>query len=263
MKQLTDFQRKLVQTLKQTTMKKFMIFVGALTLSGTMFAQKPASDDAHYSLEGLANLNTTDGMSWTAPSLRLRYFVNDNFAARLQFGFGGDGSSATGLPSKETHNYAATVATDPNGTAVINRSSMDVKLGGEYHLKGTDRMSPYFTANIGFGSGSQKQTWTDVYYSDPLDPTSSLAYAKGFSVTASGGYKSLGFGLGAGFDYYVADNIYLGLELSLTKSRVKNDDTVTDATTPAGTFNSTSLGSTMSYTNIGAAHGSIRIGWRF
>ena len=39
-------------------MKKFMIFVGALTLTGSLFAQKPASDDARYSLEGLANLNT-------------------------------------------------------------------------------------------------------------------------------------------------------------------------------------------------------------
>ena len=263
MKQLVDFQRKLAQTLKQTTMKKFMIFVSALTLSGTMFAQKPASDDSHYSLEGLANLNTTDGMSWTAPSLRLRYFVNDNIAARVQFGFGGDGTSVAGLPSKETHNYAATVSTDPNGTVQINRSAWDLKLGAEYHLKGTDKMSPYFTANIGFGSGSEKQTWTDVFYSNPGDPTSELGYMQGFSVAASGGYKTFGWGLGAGFDYYVADNLYLGLELNLTSTKISHDDTVTDATTPAGSSTSTSLGSTMSYTNIGAAHGSVRIGWRF
>ena len=35
----------------------------------------------------LANLNTTDGMSFAAPSLRLRYFATDNIAARVQFGF--------------------------------------------------------------------------------------------------------------------------------------------------------------------------------
>jgi len=244
-------------------MKKIMFFIGAITLSGTMFAQKPASDDAHYSLEGLANLNTTDGMSWTSPSIRMRYFVNDNIAARLQFGFGGDGTSNQGIPSKETHNYAPTVATDANGTVVINRSSMDVKLGGEYHLKGTDKMSPYFTANIGFGSGSEKQTWTDVFFSNPLDQTSDLAYSKGFSASASGGYKTIGFGIGAGFDYYVADNLYLGLEMNLTKTKVTHNDSSFDATTPAGSSSSTTLGSTMSYTNIGAAHGSIRIGWRF
>ena len=263
MKQLIDNHRKLVQTLKQTTMKKFMIFVGALTLSGTMFAQKPASDDAKFSLEGLANLNTTDGMTWTAPSIRMRYFVNDNITGRLQFGFGGDGTSNAGIPSKETHNYAATVSTDANGMVEINRSSMDVKLGAEYHLAGTDKMSPYFTANIGFGNGKEEQTWTDVFYSDPQDPTSDLAYMKGFSATASGGFKTLGFGIGAGFDYYVADNLYLGLEMNLTTTKVTHNDTSFDATTPVGNINSTSLGSTMSYTNIGAAHGSIRIGWRF
>ncbi|MDP4637603.1 MAG: outer membrane beta-barrel protein [Crocinitomicaceae bacterium] len=244
-------------------MKKFMIFVSALTLSGTMFAQKPTSSDAHFSLEGLANLNTSDGMTWTAPSIRMRYFINDNFTARLQFGFGGDGTSNSGIPSKETHNYAATVATDANGTVVIDRGSMDVKLGAEYHLKGTDKMSPYFTANIGFGNGSEKQTWTDVFYSDPQDPSTDLAYANGFSATASGGFKSLGFGIGAGFDYYVADNLYLGLEMNLTTTKVTYNDASFDATIPGGNISSTSLGSTMSYTNIGAAHGSIRIGWRF
>ena len=80
---------------------------------------------------------------------------------------------------------------------------------------------------------------------------------------ASGGYKTFGWGLGAGFDYYVADNLYLGLELNLTSTKVSDDNVVKDITTPAGASNVTSLGSTMSYTNIGAAHGSVRIGWRF
>jgi opacity protein-like surface antigen len=243
-------------------MKKFMIFVGALTLSGTMFAQKPASDDAHYSLEGLANLNTSNGMSWTAPSLRLRYFVNENIAARIQFGFGGDGSSLAGIPSSESHTYASGT-TAANGAVQIDRSAWDLKLGGEYHLKGTDKMSPYFSANIGFGSASEKQTWTDVFYTNPADPTTELVYMSGFSVKASGGYKTFGWGIGAGFDYYVAKNLYLGLELNLTSNKVTNDDTVKDVTTPAGASTLTSFGSTMSYTNIGAAHGSVRIGWRF
>ena len=66
-----------------------------------------------------------------------------------------------------------------------------------------------------------------------------------------------------GFDYYVADNLYLGLEMNLTTTKVTYNDASFDATIPGGNISSTSLGSTMSYTNIGAAHGSIRIGWRF
>jgi opacity protein-like surface antigen len=263
LKQLRKRLRTFGQTIKQTTMKKLMIFVGALTLTGSLFAQKPASDDARYSLEGLANLNTSNGMNFTAPSLRLRYFVNDNIAARVQFGFGGDGSSVVNTPSHETHTYAD--ATDPSktGTVQIDRSAWDLKLGAEYHLAGTDKMSPYFTANVGFGKGSETQTWTNVFYSNPVDPTSDLAYMNGFSVAASGGYSTFSWGLGAGFDYYVADNLYLGLELNLTSTSVTNDDVVKDITTPLSTSTVTTLGNKMTYTNIGAAHGSVRIGWRF
>jgi opacity protein-like surface antigen len=244
-------------------MKKLMIFVGALTLTGSLFAQKPASDDARYSLEGLANLNTSNGMNFSAPSLRLRYFVNDNIAARVQFGFGGDGSSVVNTPSHETHNYADATDATKTGTVQIDRSAWDLKLGAEYHLAGTDRMSPYYTANVGFGAGSEQQTWTNVFYSNPADPSSALSYANGFSVAASGGYNTMSWGLGAGFDYYVADNLYLGLELNLTSTSVKNHDVVKDITTPLGTQQVTTLGNQMTYTNIGAAHGSVRIGWRF
>ena len=246
-------------------MKKLMIFVGALTLTGSLFAQKPASDDARYSLEGLANLNTSNGMSFTAPSLRLRYFVNDNIAARVQFGFGGDGSSVVNIPSKETHYYANPTAGGENGVVDIARSAWDLKLGAEYHLAGTDRMSPYITGNIGFGRGSEEQTWTNVFYSDLMDPTSDLTYMNGASVSATGGYKTFNWGVGAGFDYYVAENLYLGLELNVTSTAKTNEDIVTNVTLPSpypsGT--TTTLGNKMTYTNIGAAHGSVRIGWRF
>ncbi|MEY4791836.1 MAG: hypothetical protein RIT34_643 [Bacteroidota bacterium] len=263
LKQLRKRLRTFGQTIKQTTMKKLMIFVGALTLTGSLFAQKPASDDARYSLEGLANLNTSNGMSFAAPSLRLRYFVNDNIAARVQFGFGGDGSSVVNTPSHETHTYADATDATKTGTVQIDRSAWDLKLGAEYHLAGTDKMSPYFTANVGFGKGSETQTWTNVFYSNPVDPTSDLAYMNGFSVAASGGYSTFSWGLGAGFDYYVADNLYLGLELNLTSTSVTNDDVVKDITTPLSTSTVTTLGNKMTYTNIGAAHGSVRIGWRF
>jgi opacity protein-like surface antigen len=263
LKQLRKRLRTFGQTIKQTTMKKLMIFVGALTLTGSLFAQKPASDDAHFSLEGLANLNTSNGMNFTAPSLRLRYFVNDNIAARVQFGFGGDGSSVVNTPSKETHNYADAADPSKTGTVQINRSAWDLMLGAEYHLAGTDKISPYFTANVGFGKGSEEQTWTNVFYSNPLDLTSDLVYTNGLSVAASGGYGTFSWGVGAGFDYYVADNLYLGLELNLTSTTKTNENTIREITSPLGTQTITTLGDKMTYTNIGAAHGSVRIGWRF
>ena len=240
-----------------------MIFVGALTLTGSLFAQKPAADDARYSLEGLANLNTTDGMSFTAPSLRLRYFVNDNIAARVQFGFGGDGSNIVSQPSKET-TYFFNQTKDKNGTVVVNRNALDIKFGGEYHLKGTDRLSPYFSAIYGIGNGKEEQTWTNVFYETPGDPNSELAYTEGFTVNAQGGYKTNMWGLGAGFDYYIAQNLYLGLELNLTSQNTKYKNKVTKITDPTGAAMTIDQpGNSKTETNIGAAHGSVRIGWRF
>jgi len=53
--------------------------------------------------------------------------------------------------------------------------------------------------------------------------------------------------------------------LNLTSTAVTNDDVVKNVTTPASTTPTTitTLGNQMTYTNIGAAHGSVRIGWRF
>ena len=234
-------------------MKKLMIFVGALTLTGSLFAQKPASDDARYSLEGLANLNTTDGMSFAAPSLRLRYFATDNIAARVQFGFGGDGSSVVNVPSSESYTYYENAdGTGATGTVDIARSQWNLGLGAEYHLTGTDKMSPYFSAGINIGAGSSEETWANS------DGDAYSAAITDASIT--GGFSSFGWGLGAGFDYYVADNLYMGLELNLTSTSINNDPTnITVMGTAAGFV----PGNTMTYTNIGAAHGSVRIGWRF
>jgi opacity protein-like surface antigen len=244
-------------------MKKLMIFVGALTLTGSLFAQKPAADDAHFSLEGLANLNSSEGMSFLAPSLRLRYFINDKFAARIQFGFAGDGSSVVGLPSKET-TYYFNQTKDKSGTIEVNRSAIDFKLGAEYHLPGTDRMSPYFSAMFGFGNGKEAQNWTNVFYETPGNPASELVYIEGFTVSANGSYTTNMWGLGAGFDYYVADNIYLGLELNLTSQNTQYGNKQTEITDPTGAVMSIDQpGNSKTETNIGAAHGSVRIGWRF
>jgi outer membrane protein W len=252
LKQLFDFQRKLAQTLKPTTMKKFMIFVSALTLSGTMFAQKPASDDSHYSLEGLANLNTVDGMSWTAPSLRLRYFVNDNIAARVQFGFGGDGTSVAGVPSTESYTYFENPdGTGASGTQEIKRGAYNLQLGAEYHLKGTEKMSPYFALGVNLGGGSYDEKWTN---------SDGTTYVNGLNATVAGGYSTFGVSLGAGFDYYIAENLYLGLEMNLSRSNVSYDAGVV---TVGGAVAGYEPAYKESYTNIGAGHGSIRIGWRF
>jgi outer membrane protein W len=185
-------------------MKKLLILVSAVALSGTMFAQKAGSDNP-YSLEGAMNVSK-DGVSWAAPNLRMRYFIKDNLAVRLTVGRDGE-SVTTSIPASID---TATNTIIPASEVTTKNSIMNLGLAAEYHLAGTDRMSPYFTAGFNVGN----DTRTEI--------------------------SSFGLNLGAGIDYYVAENIYLGLELG---------------------FNYNSADGTKT---SGFAGGSaVRMGWRF
>ena len=187
-------------------MKKLMILVSAVALSGTMFAQKAGSDNP-YSLEGAMNVSK-DGVSWAAPNLRMRYFIKDNFALRLTLGR--DAVSETSTETNTTYDSTGT-ATVTTSEVTTKNSIMNFGLAAEYHLAGTDRMSPYFTA--GFKVGNDTRTEISTF----------------------------GLNVGAGIDYYVAENIYVGLELGFN-------------------YNSSEGSSNSSFGNAASA---LRMGWRF
>jgi outer membrane protein W len=227
-------------------MKKVMIFVGALTLSGTMFAQKPASSDSKYSLEGMINYDLINGVSWNAPNLRARYFLNDKIAARVTLGLGATDSSM--------NVYEASPGT---GLGTIKDKTMQwsLGLGGEYHLAGTERLSPYFSAGLMFGGSSNKSTGTDAIFG---------GYSKGNSFDNKSNSSMLGLGVGAGFDYYVMKNIYLGLELGFNWMKY-TDKGGTNSSTISGTTISNDVKSSGSTSgiNLGGGNLGFRIGWRF
>ena len=173
-------------------MKKLLILVSAVALSGTMFAQKGTTDNP-WTLEGVINYSADGGMDWQVPSVRARYFFKDNMAGRVSLNFDNSSDSTVG-------------------------SSNSIGLGFEYHLAGNDKMSPYFNAGVNFGGTNVNEATT----------------------------SSLGFGIGAGLDYYVRENIYLGLELTVLN------------------FTSNTEGDADAVTNISLGGGSaIRMGWRF
>ena len=193
-------------------MKKLMILVSAVALSGTMFAQKAGSDNP-YSLEGAMNVSK-DGVSWAAPNLRMRYFIKDNLALRLTVGRDGSSVTTTVPASTSTVTDTAgntTTTTIPASEVTTKNSIMNFGLAAEYHLPGTDRMSPYFTAGFNTGKDSRND------------------------------FSTFGLNVGAGIDYYVAENIYVGLELG---------------------FNYTSTDGSSS-SSLGNAASALRMGWRF
>ena len=183
-----------------------MILVSAVALSGTMFAQKAGSDNP-FSLEGAMNVSK-EGVSWAAPNLRMRYFIQDNLALRLTLGR--DAVSSTSTETSTVYDSTGNATTTTSEVTTKN-SIMNLGLAAEYHLAGTDRMSPYFTAGFNVGN----DTRTEI--------------------------SSFGLNLGAGIDYYVAENIYLGLELG---------------------FNYTSTDGSSS-SSLGNAASAVRMGWRF
>ena len=126
---------------------------------------------------------------------------------------------------------------------------------------GNDKMSPYFFGGVLFGKGSYEENWAnagqDLNGDYMYDATIKTA-----GITA--GSSSFGWTLGAGLDYYVAENLYLGLEMGLQSSSVKYTDVTTDITFADNTTMKIIDGpSKLGFTSLGAAHGSIRIGWRF
>ena len=183
-------------------MKKFTLLLAAIGMSTMLMAQKPSTETSNFSLEGNINIDATNGISWTAPSIRMRYFVNDTWAARVQLGL-------------------ATTSTDDGAGNETSSSNIGIGLGAEYHTAGTDRLSPFFSAGIGFGTTS-----TDIG-----------------GVETSG--SAFGFGIGAGMDYYVYENVYMGLELGLSWQTNSLEDASNSAI------------------NTSAFNNAFRIGWRF
>lgn len=231
-------------------MKKLAILVGAIALTGSTFAQKATTDNP-FSLEGSLNYSNGSGIDWSAPTIRMRYFLNDNIAGRLQIGLG-DGQ---GTPASESYTfYENGDGTGASGTSEIKRSQWMAQLGAEYHLAGTDRMSPYFALGLNFGGGSYNESWAN---------SDGSSYVDGLSAEVAAKYSMFGVGLGAGMDFYVFENVYLGVELGLNYGSYNYSDATVDVTTPAGTVNSVEPGYKETYTGTGAANAAFRLGWRF
>jgi hypothetical protein len=246
-------KKKLISELilKYIIMKRIIFSaLAVIAFAGTSFSQKATLDNP-WSLEGVLSYTNPGGINWSAPSIRARYFVNENIAARVQLGIG------DGLGTPRTESYTFNEFPDSVagvGTQDITRASWMAQIGAEYHLKGTDRMSPYFGLGINFGGGSEKQSW------DKFDGT---GYNANVSAEAAGSFSMFGVGLIAGMDFYVYENIYLGVELGLNFSSYNYSDVTTDVTTPLGVTNVVDPGYKIGYLSKGAGSVAFRLGWRF
>jgi outer membrane protein W len=224
-------------------MKKLSLLVGGLILSTAVMAQKPDAS-VHNTLEGLINWNTST-LSFTSPSIRYRYFVQDNIAVRVTLGVHNSSSTDNFFEFGD--------GTGGTGSFENKSSNLNFSIGGEYHFGGTDRLSPYAGLDIMLGSG---KVTTDGTNSD------GATFIDTYTETSEAKSSMFGVNLVAGTDYYFAENFYLGLELGL--GWTSNTQKEGEATTGFGgtTTKSVTAESKSSGINTGAV-GSFRLGWRF
>ena len=229
-------------------MKKLAVLVGAIALTGSSFAQRP-TDSNPFSLEGGLSLNSTTN-TFNAPMLKLRYFAADNIAIRL--GLQMDNS-------KEVENFYGFDAhgdetADSLGTLTIKDRLTWISLGGSYHFSQMDRLSPYVALDVMIGSGSTKVDGVDTDGSD---------YVAGLTTASSTKKSGLGLNIAGGFDYYFAENVFIGGEVGFMFLSAKDKGGEASSTFGSTTLTSTTLpaGSASSFGNSATA--AIRLGWRF
>jgi outer membrane protein W len=224
-------------------MKKIMIFVSALTLSGSMFAQK-ATKANPFSLEGQLSYNASS-LSFNAPSLRMRYFLADDMAARVSLTI--DNASTKDYYYEKANNEGA------EGTE-INKSSMTmISLGAEKHFAGTSKLSPYVGADLVYGMGNNSTEWNKFDGS---------GYDADYNRSIKNPSSMIGLNLVAGTDYYFAENFYFGLELGLGFQSISDkagEDVVTVGSTTTTTLSEPAKSSGFGNNFIS----NFRLGWRF
>lgn len=229
-------------------MKKLALLVGAIALTGTTFAQRP-TDSNPFSLEGGLSLNSTTN-TFNAPMLKLRYFAADNIAIRL--GLQMDNSKT--IDNYYGFNAQGDETADSLGTLTTKDRLTWISLGGSYHFSQMDRLSPYVALDVMIGSGSTKVDGVDTDGTD---------YVSGLTTSSTTKQSGLGLNIAGGFDYYFAENVFIGGEVGFMFLSAKDKGGDASSTFGSTTLTTTTLstGSASSFGNSATA--AIRLGWRF
>jgi len=93
--------------------------------------------------------------------------------------------------------------------------------------------------------------------------TDGTDYVAGLTTSASSKQSGLGLNIAGGFDYYFAENVFIGGEVGFMFLSAKDKGGEASSTFGSTTFSGTTLssGSASSFGNSATA--AIRLGWRF
>lgn len=149
--------------------------------------------------------------------------------------------------------YTLVPGLNPQADETNKSFSFTIRPGYEMHCPGTDRLSPYWGAEIFFTKTSAK-TETDMIHSgnysvtvvDSPFVTEPEKYVNNpytiYTVNSKGSSTTFGINLIAGFDFYFAKNLSLGAELNFGYSTTKWSDLETEYLKETNSFSSTTDG---------------------
>ncbi len=200
-------------------------------------------------------INLRDSASTVVlPTLRYRYFLNKQWAIRAHLDL--RHQSATDYFYDSLNN---------SGTVKNSQTSWGIQAGSEYHFKGTNRLSPYVGAFLGIGVQRTRQLWSDYYNGQLVIDTvpSNEGYFYNFNYEGSTPSLQFNLNLVAGFDYYLSERLYTGLELGWSYVSTNTRRGVYTWSSPKrkgeGFLNDASKSVHSSF----SAFPNIRVGWRF
>ncbi len=177
-------------------MKK-ILFCLTLTIAVSASAQNYKSQSKN-TIEVNVNLQTgSSPISFDAPNLRYRRFIKENLAIRTLVAVS-TFSNTDQIQSGSPEYY---------GTSTQTNWNFNLGLGIEKHLLTTEKLDPYLGGQLMFATGGGSFSGSNTI--------------NGFTYLSGGEFQnsiSGGFGLGLmavlGADYYFAQNLYLGTEIS-------------------------------------------------
>jgi len=172
-----------------------------------------------------------------------RLFVTDKIELKADLLLG-----TANTKDEDTLNRGQGLVTQTTKTSAFG---FGLNLGINYHFKGTERISPYVGASLGFGIGKASTKITNLMFvTDDYSKAKAGAFQFGFDVVT-------------GFNWYIVNGLYLGAEVGLGLAFAKPMKSVNE-TKVGPTVTTTTVTPTNSAIEFGfAANPAIRLGWRF
>jgi hypothetical protein len=195
-------------------MKRNFLFLACVIISNVLISQERLEKGSKNSLEAGINLQSVPTLT---PMLRYRYFVSNRVSLRA-------GMELSVFTNKAYFFEEEAGNTGLEGIMTRKNTSTVLHLGFAYHLKGNDRLSPYFGVDFLGGIGFSEDFGTN---------TDGNVFVNDYEVVKTSRNTQFGGNMFFGMDYHCYKNVFIGFEAGMILS-VKNYSGVNEALTISG-----------------------------